>query len=88
MSEMGEFWKDYRDDQKDRRQKRLPEKTKEIYDLEQFGYVIEIKTEYQFRVNGAVDLFPIHKRYHDLRSNRRGNYRNLKTFIKSILQPK
>ena len=31
-------------------------------------------TDFQFRVDGRLDLYPIHRRWHDIKTNRRGTY--------------
>jgi aspartyl aminopeptidase len=85
MSELGEFWADYRQDQKERRIKRLPRRTEEILALSKIGYHVERKTEYQFRVNERIDLYPIHNRWHDLQKNKRGGYKNVRQFIERVL---
>lgn len=68
-------WKEYRDEQKQRRQERLPVRQREIEKLSELGYSVVKLTEYQFRVNGAIDLYPIHRRYHILKSGSRGTYK-------------
>ncbi len=72
MSEQytSEDWSQYREEQKKRRADRLPIRIAEIMELEN---VVKL-TEYQYRVNGWIDLYPTHRRYHVLHNNKRGNY--------------
>ena len=51
-------------------------------ELKRQGYTIEQKTICHFRINGVVDVFPIHNRWHDLRTNTRGGAKDLPTLVK------
>lgn len=83
---MGE-WDSWKFDQQQRRQKRLPIRTKAILHLRVAGYDVEQKTEYHFRINGVLDLFPIHNQWHDIRTNERGGAKDLATFVKERIHP-
>jgi len=87
MSDMGEMWKEARQDQKDRRAKRLPIRTQQILDLQKLGYKVVQLTEYQFRVNDEYDLYPTHNRWHWLKRNVRGGAKNLSEFVKKAIKP-
>ena len=78
---MDEDWQQYKEEQKERRQKRLPIRQKEIEDLVKLGYNVKKLTEYQYRVNDTFDLYPIHNRWHNLKNNKRGGATNLAQFI-------
>lgn len=86
MSET-ETWKQHKREQQIRRAERLPERTDAILHLKVAGYDVEQKTEFHFRINGAIDLYPIHNRWHDLRSNKRGGAQDLATWLKGHLRP-
>lgn len=75
-------WDWYRREQQERRAKRLPIRTDAILHLRAQGYTVQQLTEYQFRVNGRIDLYPIHNRWHDLKTQERGGAKDLATFIK------
>ena len=86
MSDLGDEYRDRREAQKMRRIKRLPLRQDEILSLRKEGFsVLDKNGGYQFRINGYIDLFPIHQRYHDLRNNKRGSYRNIDD-IKKLLR--
>src|SRR5688572_28778161 len=68
------MWRDYRQQQQARRRLRLPKRTQEILDLAGKNFRVEQLTEYQFRIDGALDLYPTHKRYHALKRDKRGHY--------------
>lgn len=74
-------WDQYRDDQRERRIERLPIRAKEIESLSDFGYFVVKITPYQYRVDGLFDLYPIHNRWHNLKTNKRGGAKSLKDFI-------
>lgn len=81
MGDMGEIFREMREEQKERRAKRLPVRAAQILSLRDKGYMVEELSPYQFRVNGIVDLYPTHNRYHHLKSNRRGGYRDAVQFV-------
>lgn len=68
------MWRDYRQQQQARRAIRLPIRTQEILDLRAKNFRVEQLTDYQFRIDGALDLYPTHRRYHVLKTGKRGNY--------------
>lgn len=86
MSDYGEWSKEYKEEQQVRRQERLPMRQKEIEALSALGYEVKKLTEYQYRINGEYDLFPIHNRFHHLKTNKRGGAKNLAEFIKQQLK--
>lgn len=83
MSEIGELFSEHRKAQKERRAERLPGRQGEILALPEHGFTVTELTPYQFRVNGQIDLYPIHRRYHDVKKNKRGNYRDALGFLKN-----
>lgn len=86
MGDMGEVWKGYREAQQARRSQRLPIRTKEILELGRAGFVVVELTPYCFRIDGRLDLYPIHRRWHDIKANRRGTYRVAKDVSVRILR--
>jgi hypothetical protein len=70
------MWREARYEQQERRAARLPIRVSEIEALQTEGFRVRKMTDYQFRINGRLDLYPIHRRYHDTRTNRRGNYQS------------
>lgn len=75
-NEESELWREYRRAQQQRRSDRLGPRTEAILALKGKGFDVRALTEYQFRIDGALDLFPIHQRYHHLPTQARGGYRN------------
>jgi hypothetical protein len=80
MSEDSDFYREHREAQQERRAKRVPIRTAEILAIKDKGFKIEQKTDYHFRVNDRLDLYPTHNCWHDTKTNRRGGTRNLAEF--------
>lgn len=70
------------EEQQARRAARLPIRQREIEALAEQGFEIKRLTEWQYRVNNCLDLYPIHNRWHDIKKNRRGGAKNLAEFTK------
>ncbi len=87
MSMDADDMKQYREDQQKRRATRLPIRQKEIESLSELGYDVKKLTDWQYRVNNLYDLYPIHNRWHHLKSGKRGGAQNLKQFIINTIQP-
>lgn len=81
-------FKTYREAQQERRAKRLPVRQAEIEALVEAGYTVRKLTEFQYRVNDLYDLYPIHRRWHELKTGKRGNYTTgkLAEFIQSKIK--
>lgn len=79
--------KEYREAQQKRRAERLPVRQAEIEALAEAGYAVKKLTDYQYRINDTYDLYPIHNRWHHLKSGKRGGARNLSEFIKQQIKP-
>lgn len=87
-NEVSELWREHRRAQQQRRADRLPQRTEEILALRGKGFTVEQKTDYHFRVDGTLDLFPIHRRYHHLKTNTRGSYQNpMAVAVKFLRRP-
>lgn len=86
-SDMGGAWKEYGRAQQQRRAGRLPGRQDKIRGLRAKGFTVEEKNGgYHFRIDGALDLFPIHQRFHALKANERGSYQNPVTVAMRFLR--
>lgn len=74
-----------RDHLRGRRDAILPIRQAEILALRDHGYTVEQKTPYHFRINGTLDLFPVHLRFHFIPTNTRGRYRTAITIAEGKL---
>ncbi len=79
-----EIWKEIRKEQQNRRRLRLPKRTQEILSLRDKGHTVKKLTAFQYRINNYLDVFPIHNRYHNIRINKRGGYKNITEFIQKV----
>lgn len=87
MSEdASEYWRVTRADQRVRREERLGRRQKLLDELTEEGFEVRRLTEWQFRINGVLDIYPLHHRYHDLKKNRRGGFQHLKEFVKEFFK--
>ena len=50
-----------------------------------YDYEVERLTQYQYRINGVLDIYPVNKRWHDIRSGERGNYNQMIKFVQARL---
>lgn len=80
-NENKEIWAEYKRAQKVRRAERLPVRTEAILALKNSGFKVRRLTEFQFRVNERLDLYPIHNRYHDIKTKERGGYGGVRKFV-------
>ncbi len=76
-------WKQYKSEQKIRRAERLPERQKEIEALSEQCEVKKL-TEFQYRINGVLDLYPTHNLFHHITKNKRGNYKAAIEIVKKF----
>lgn len=74
LNETTEMWRAIRHDRQDRRAEQLVPRTAEIHALEQQGFRVRRLTDYQFRVDEVLDLFPARRRYHHIKTQARGSY--------------
>lgn len=82
-----EDYSQYREAQKKRRAERLPIRTEEILNLKTQGYDVRKLSDYQYRINEQIDLYPIHRNYHHIKKNRRGAYTNALALIRKYIKP-
>jgi hypothetical protein len=60
---------------------------KELDTAKKAGFRIEEMTPYQFRINGRLDIYPIRRRYHDVKRDARGTYNATVTeFLKEFFE--
>ena len=80
----------YRDLQEMRREDnalKRSENTPDIVGLARLGYDVRMITEYHFRIDGRLDLFPTRGRWHNLKTGKRGNYQSAAAIAVSHLGP-
>lgn len=40
-------------------------------------YSVKKFTEYQWRINGIIDIYPVNEKYHNIKTQERGSYASL-----------
>ena len=80
-NENKEIWAEHKRAQKVRRTERLPVRTAAILALKKSNFKIRKLSDYQFRINERLDLYPIHNRYHDIKTKERGGYGGVRKFV-------
>ena len=89
MGDEGEYWNDiknYRKDQKEKRDRRIWQMIENKLETLSRKYNIEKKTQYQYRINGMLDIYPQNKRYHDIKNNKRGDYNDMIKFVNNFFK--
>lgn len=51
------------------------------------NYEVQYLTPYQWRINGVVDIFHQSRRFHDIKKNVRGDYRDMHEFLNRFFRP-
>ena len=45
-------------------------------------YEVNRLSDYQFRINGILDLYIVNKKFHNIKTNKRGQYKTVSEIIK------
>lgn len=72
-NEIAEGYRALREWNRDGRARSRKDGSLEIVALAAEGYVVKVCGDH-FRVNGVLDLYPTHRRYHHVRTQQRGGY--------------
>jgi len=68
------MWREHRHTLQEKRERRRSVRGPQIEALAGAGFTVEKLSDYQYRINGALDLFPTNRRYHHIPTNKRGYY--------------
>ncbi len=69
-----EMWRAVHQDQARHRAAKRERLATGIQGLAAKGYTVKTITEFQFRIDGTLDLYPTRKRYHHLKTQARGSW--------------
>lgn len=72
--------------QREYRRQCLREGESELEELVAFDYEVVQLSDYHFRINGKLDVWPSSKKWYHTRTHRKGNYKSLKLLVKEVLQ--
>jgi hypothetical protein len=53
--------------------------------LVSYDYTVEQFSDYHFRINGPLDVWPSSRRYYDQKTQRKGEYNSLEFFVREFL---
>lgn len=81
MSETAEVFKAIRERSQLARAKRRAHEVSKLDHLLELAYEVQEFTPYHFRIEGVLDIYPTNKKYHDLRTGKRGYYNDLNEFV-------
>lgn len=70
---------------KDKRSQNKKSITQELDNLRKQGYEIKSFTPYQHRINGALDLYNVSRKWHNIKTQQRGTYRDYQEIVKQQL---
>jgi hypothetical protein len=75
VGDMREAWDDWKSHFKEVKEGYMPKRIAEILALRDAGHRVDVLVDgVQYRINGVLDLYPVHRRYHDIKSQKRGHY--------------
>lgn len=85
------YWKRYKEKQQERRKRRLPIRIAALLSLRKQGFTVEQKAAGQFRINGRLDIFPLHSCYTDIKEKVRGRFKtttayDIRLFVKRFFR--
>lgn len=86
MSDIGEFWKIIKEDQRKQRQSNREHFIDQLGYVGKIGFEVEPISEYQFRINDVLDIFPSNRKFHDLKNNKRGRYNDFLKFVQKFFK--
>jgi len=81
-----EDWDVYKIAQKKRREERVIPRRRQILGLRRIGYEVVQLTPYQYRINGELDVYPVHNRFCKLCYRRWGNYKDVEELVKRTVK--
>ena len=81
-----EDWKEYKEAQRKRRAERVIIRRRQILGLRRLGYEVIQLTPYQYRINGEIDVYPVHNRFCKLCYRRWGNYKDVEELVKRTIK--
>jgi hypothetical protein len=77
VGDMREAWDDYKEFKAAEKAAYMPARIAAIMSLRESGHEVRVLVEgVHYRVDGRLDLYPVHRRWHDIKANRRGWYRD------------
>lgn len=80
-TELGNDMREWKEYFRQKKQERRESETLQIKELEAVGIQVRQISEYQFRFWGHLDIYPTNKRWHDIKTSKRGGYSELYSLL-------
>lgn len=74
--DMSEAWREYGAEKRRKRQVRRAQGTEAILKLEKLGFAVKAISDYHFRIDGVLDLYPTNGKWHHVSTGRRGRFKS------------
>lgn len=74
-------WKEIQQIKLEKKARKRASETDILLTLKEDGFEIQSFTLYHFRVNGVLDIFPTSKKFHDIKADKRGRYKDVLDFV-------
>lgn len=71
-----EFWRQHAKDMNAMRNRRRYQFRGDVQELRNVGFDVKEISAFQFRINDRLDIFPSNKRFHDIKTMKRGDIGN------------
>lgn len=82
-NETNEMWRDIRNDRRKYKQNNRDLFLSFLEDIKGMHKVVQL-TEYQYRIDDTLDIYPSNRKWHLLKTGERGQFRNIEQ-IKKLL---
>ncbi len=82
MSDDGDMWRNHRQHIQKKKEARLRKGEESMEELVALDFSVFPLSEYHFRINYTLDVWPSTGKWHDRSSGKRGTYSNLLEFVK------
>lgn len=79
MSDIAELYAEHKKDVRENKQEQLARRTAQLLELRDEGFDIKALTQFQYRVNGRLDIYPVWGKWHDIKHNKRGKFTGIST---------
>jgi len=87
VGESSEIYEAMREERRERATARRTESAIVFLELAHGGFKVRMLTEYHYRINERLDIYPTGTKWHDIKTGKRGFYRGprkLKEFVEKV----
>jgi hypothetical protein len=84
VNETNQMWRDVKDEQRKYKQNNRDLFLSILDEIKDSHEVIQL-TEYQYRIDGKLDIYPSNRKWHVLATGKRGQYRNISDIRRQLV---